>query len=91
MSGLIGLKSIAVVLDGQPLRTVQFGETLVLDVPPGQHAIQTKLVSRSFATLFITVTRTSKALNVTVAPDTQLSIMGKYSRAYGNIELQGCP
>ena len=45
MKGLYGLKSITILLDGQSLKTIQFGETVVFEVSPGQHTIQTKLVS----------------------------------------------
>lgn len=89
MKGLYGLKSITILLDGQSLKTIQFGETVVFEVSPGQHTIQTKLVSRPILiTLFFTITRKSTILNVNVAPNAQVSVMAKYSRSWGNIALE---
>ena len=90
MKGVYGLKNITILLDGQPLKTIQFSETVVFEVSPGQHTIQTKLESRpGLITLFFTITRKSTILNINVAANTQVSVMAKYSRAMGNIGLQG--
>jgi hypothetical protein len=89
MKRIYGLKAITILLDGQSLKTIQFGETVVFKVSPGQHTIQTKLESRpSIITLFFTITRKSTILNMNVAPNTQVSVMAKYSRTTGNIGLQ---
>ncbi len=88
IKGVIGLKSITFLLDNQPLKSIPPGGSAVFEASPGQHKIQTVLKARSIATFFITVTRKSTILTLTVAPDSQVSVIAKYNRTWGNIEIK---
>ncbi len=88
MKWLIGLKSITFLLDGQPLSPIPNGGTGVFGVSPGRHTIQTIMKGSSWLHLFITITRRSAILTVSVAPNTQVAVMARHSRAWGNLELR---
>jgi hypothetical protein len=87
IKGLIGLISITFLLDGKPLKPVPLGGSDIFGVSLGQHTIQVILKARSFATFFITVTRSSEILTVTVAPNTQVAVTATYNRTWGKFEL----
>lgn len=88
IKGVIGMKSITFILDGQPLKPIPLGGSEVFTASPGKHKIQTLLKARSFFTLFITITRKSAILTLSIAPDSQLSVMAEYNRTWGNIEIK---
>jgi len=88
IKGVIGMKSITFFLDDKPLKPIPLGSSDELTVSPGQHKIQTVLKARSFFTLFITITRKSAILTLTIAPDSKVSVIAKYNRTWGNIEIK---
>jgi hypothetical protein len=88
IKGVIGLKSITFLLDGQPLKPIPLGGSDVFSVSPGQHTIQTILKARSIITLFITITRKSAIMSLSTASNAQVEVMAKYNRTWGNIELK---
>jgi hypothetical protein len=88
IKGVIGLKSITFLLDGQPQKPIPLGGAVVLTVLPGHHTIQTVLKARSFYTLFITITRRSTVLTISTSPNTQVEVMATYNRTWGNIEIK---
>lgn len=77
---LIGLKGVAVPLDGEKQTTIQPGETLELDVEPGERTVQTVLEGG--------VPRRSKVLRIQIAPNSDYVVAAKYSRLWGNIKLK---
>jgi hypothetical protein len=85
---VVGLMSITFLLDGQPLKSIPLGGSAVFGVSPHQHTIQTILKASSIVTLFIPITRRSKILTFSVAPNSQTVISASYNRTWGNIELQ---
>lgn len=88
IKGVLGLKSITFLLDGQPLKPIPLGAAEVFAVSPGQHTIQTILKASSIITLFITITRKSKILTLSTTPNSQVSVMATYNRTWGNIEIK---
>jgi glycine/serine hydroxymethyltransferase len=76
---LAGVKGIDVLVDGDPQTTLQFGETVTVEVEPGHRAVQ--------AILHGVVQRKSKTLFVLVPEGGHVAIVGKYSRLWGTIKL----
>jgi hypothetical protein len=86
-SGFFGQVTNTIVVDGNDVRTVQIGETVVFQVPPGSHAIQLVQVFRSVATLKMGITRKSNLLEFTVAPGTQAVVAAEYGFILGKFSL----
>ncbi|HEY1804642.1 MAG TPA: zinc ribbon domain-containing protein [Terracidiphilus sp.] len=86
-SGFFGQVTNTIVVDGNEVRTVQIGETVVFQVPPGAHEIQLVQVYHSAATLNIPITRKSNLLQFTVAPGTQAVVAAEYGYILGKFSL----
>ncbi len=76
---LLGVRDIAVLLDGSPAGRMQFGEKLMLDCSSGSHSVQ--LVLRAIAT------RRSNALTIDVADGQTKGVAASYSRLWGSIRI----
>lgn len=76
---LAGVKGIDLLVDGVPRTTLQFGETVTIEVEPGQRSVQVILHG--------VVPRKSKVLHVLAPDGGDVAVMGKYSRLWGTIKL----
>jgi hypothetical protein len=77
-----------ILVDGREQRTIQMGETVDLEVPPGKHVIQLVLVARSIATLFIPIKRKSNVVELTAEGQTQSAVLAEYDRIWGKYKLR---
>jgi hypothetical protein len=85
---LFGQMTNKILVDGREQRTIQMGETVDLEVPPGKHVIQLVLVARSIATLFIPIKRKSNVVELTAEGQTQSAVLAEYDRIWGKYKLR---
>ncbi len=85
--GFFGQITNTIVVDGQDVRTVQIGETVVFAIPTGSHVIQLVQVYHSAATLNIPITRKSNELGFTVAAGAQAVVAAEYGYILGKFSL----
>lgn len=76
---LFGAKGVAVWVDGAVKAELQYGDTATIEVAPGEHNVEVELRG--------VVTRRSKRLAVVVSAGNAASVVAKYSRLWGNIQL----
>jgi len=76
---LAGVVGIEFVVDGFILSNIQFGETREYEIEPGNHIAKVVLHG--------VITRTSKELPFSVEKGQTVNIEGKYSRAWGKINI----
>lgn len=77
---LLGVRKIEVLLDGEPVDAVQFGQTSSLEIAPGDHTAQ--------IVLHAVFKRRSNVLAFRVADDEDRAISGKYSRLWGSLRIR---
>ena len=77
---LFGVRGIDVLVDGENVGRVRFGETKTVECAPGPHKVQ--------AVLKAIFSRHSNALDVEVPADEAARVSGVYSRTFGTIELK---
>jgi len=85
--GFFGQITNTIVVDGQNVRTVQIGETVVFAIPAGSHVIQLVQVYHSAATLNIAITRKSNSLEFAVAAGAQAVVAAEYGYILGKFSL----
>jgi len=85
--GFFGQITNTIVVDGQDVRTVQIGETVVFAIPAGSHAIQLVQVYHSAATLNIPITRKSNELGFSVSAGGQAVVVAEYGYILGKFSL----
>ena len=68
-----------ILVDGYELRTVPFGETVDCEVPVGVHTIQIAHTYSTITTLNMPITRTSDALQLSVAPGKLPVVVAEYN------------
>lgn len=85
--GLFGQITNTIVVDGQQVRTIQIGETVVFAIAAGSHAIQLVQVYHSAATLNIPITRKSNELGFTVSAGAQAVVVAEYGFILGKFSL----
>ena len=77
---LAGVEGIDVLIDGQREATLQFGESMTLEIEAGERTLQTVLHG--------VVDRRSKVLTLHADEGRSIAVIGKYSRFWGNIKLK---
>jgi len=77
---LKGLKDIDIVLDGNVVRTTDFGRVESIPCDPGEHRVQ--VVLRALAT------RKSKEVMLTLVDDAVAELTVSYSKLWGSISLK---
>ena len=77
---LAGVEGIDVLIDGQREATLQFGESMTLEIEAGERTLQTVLHG--------VVDRRSKVLTLYADEGRIIAVIGKYSRFWGNIKLK---
>jgi hypothetical protein len=85
--GLFGQITNTIVVDGNEVRTVQVGETIVFEILAGKRTIQLVQVFRSAATLNMGITRKSNLLELSVQPGAQAVVVAEYGRILGKFSL----
>jgi hypothetical protein len=85
--GFFGQVTNTIVVDGNNVRTIQIGETVVFPIPAGSHVIQLVQVFHSAATLNMGITRKSKPLGFTVLPGAQAVVVAEYGYILGKFSL----
>ena len=85
--GFFGQITNTIVVDGQDVRTVQIGETVVFAISPGSHVIQLVQVYHSAATLNIPITRKSNKLGFAVSAGAQAVVAAEYGYILGKFSL----
>lgn len=85
--GFFGQVTNTIVVDGNEIRTIRIGETVVFEVAAGRHVIQLVQVFSSAATLKMGITRKSNLLEFSVAPGTQAVVAAEYGYIKGKFSL----
>ena len=85
--GFFGQITNTIVVDGNDVRTIQIGETVVFAIPAGSHVVQLVQVYHSAATLNIPITRKSNELAFTVAAGAQAVVVAEYGYILGKFSL----
>jgi hypothetical protein len=81
-----GQIAMTILVDGNPVGTIQMNETVDFVVPVGRHTIELVQVYRSAATLNHPITRKSD-LELNVQTGTQTVLTGSYSTLFGKFNL----
>lgn len=72
--------TIDVLVDGEAVGSIRFGERTTFPCPPGPHQVR--------AVMRTVVTRKSNSLKVIVPSDGAFNIRATYSRLWGNLKLR---
>ncbi len=77
---IIGMGKIDIFVDGTIVLSLELGESATTDVSLGKHSVQ--------AALNGVVKRKSNKLEISFEENSTVKILGKYSRVWGNLNLQ---
>lgn len=77
---ILGVRGIDVLLDGEPVHTIGFGETTTVECAAGDRTLQLKLNA--------VLNRRSNTLRLTVADGEERALAGRYSRMWGTLRLR---
>jgi hypothetical protein len=77
---LLGVRGIEILLDGQTVDTVRFGEACRIECAPGDHTLQARLRA--------VLSRRSNVLRITAVDGDDRIVTGRYSRMWGTLKLE---
>lgn len=80
---LLGVRGIEVIVDGDVVDMVQFGEPFSFELAPGDHSLQIRLRAM--------MSRRSNVVNFSAAPGEEIAFSAKYSRMWGTLRLKKAP
>ncbi|MEP0325238.1 hypothetical protein [Bauldia litoralis] len=77
---LIGVRGIEILLDGEMVDRVQFGEACTIECEAGEHTLRARMRA--------VISRRSNILKLTVADGEDRRFDGKYSRLWGTLPIR---